>query len=222
MKTILKVLFVTLTLAYAVSASAWAPQDEQACDHNTAGQFKYYVLTLSWSPEFCRSHPGNKEPQCQQHREFIVHGLWPQCGTGYPKACKGGGLADAIDKQKIYTYMPSDFLIQHEWDTHGVCSGLARSDYFDLVGNLFGKLKFPTLSGAPKADKIEALFMENNPGLDADEIYLSCTEAGPKQSSNTLDEVRICVDKNTHEFTRCEGAQDTCQKLKKVIVTPAK
>ena len=222
MKTIFKVLFVTLALAYAVSAAAWTPQDEQACDHNTAGQFKYYTLSLSWSPEFCRSHPGNKESQCNQHREFIVHGLWPECGTGNPQNCKGGGLADAIDKQKIYAYMPSDFLIQHEWDTHGVCSGLARSDYFDLVGNLFGKLKFPTLSGAPKADKIEALFMENNPGLDADEIYLSCTEAGPKQSSNTLDEVRICVDKNTHEFTRCEGAQDTCQKLKKVIVTPAK
>jgi len=58
--------------------------------------------------------------------------------------------------------------------------------------------------GAPKADKIEALFIENNPGLDADEIYLSCTENGPKKSSNTLDEVRICVDKDTHEFTRCE------------------
>ena len=222
MKTILKVLFATLALTHAMSAFAWTAQDEQACDHNTAGQFKYYTLSLSWSPEFCRSHPGNKEPQCQQHREFIVHGLWPECATGNPQNCKGGGLADTIDKQKIYAYMPSDFLIQHEWDTHGVCSGLARSAYFDLTGNLFGKVKFPHLSGAPKADKIEALFMEVNPGLDADEIYLSCTEAGPKQSSNTLDEVRICVDKSTHEFTRCEEAKDTCRKLTKVIVTPAK
>jgi ribonuclease T2 len=49
-------------------------KDEQNCDNNTAGQFKYYVLSLSWSPEFCRSHPGNKEPQCKQNREFIVHG----------------------------------------------------------------------------------------------------------------------------------------------------
>jgi len=222
MKTIFKVLFVTLALAYAVSAAAWTPQDEQACDHNAAGQFKYYTLSLSWSPEFCRSHPGNKEQQCNQHREFIVHGLWPECETGNPKNCKDGGLADTIDKQKIYAYMPSDFLIQHEWDTHGVCSGLARSAYFDLTGNLFGKLKFPHLSGAPKADKIKALFMEINPGLDADEIYLSCTEAGPKKSSNTLDEVRICIDKSTQEFTRCEAAQDTCRKLTKVVVTPAK
>ena len=223
MKTIWGILFAALALASAVSAADWTTQDEQACDHNTAGQFKYYVLSLSWSPEFCRSHPGDKnEPQCKQHREFIVHGLWPECGTGGPQSCEGGGQADPIDKQKIYAFMPSDFLIQHEWDKHGTCSGLARSAYFDLTGDIFGKLTFPRLSGKPKADKIEALFMESNPGFDADEIYLSCTESGPKKSTKTLDEVRICLDKNTHEFARCEDARDTCRKLRKVTITPAK
>ncbi|MGZ4981584.1 MAG: ribonuclease T2 family protein [Methylobacter sp.] len=157
--------------------------------------------------------------QCKQHREFIVHGLWPECGSGGLQSCQSGGQADEIDKQKIYAFMPSDFLIQHEWDKHGTCSGLDRSDYFDLIGEIFGKLKFPRLSGAPKADKIEALFIENNPGLDADEIYLSCNENGPKRSNKTLDEVRICVDMKTSEFTRCEDAKDTCQNLKKVTVT---
>ena len=223
MKTIRGFLFAALALASAVAAADWTTQDEQACDQNTAGQFKYYVLSLSWSPEFCRSHPGNKnELQCKQHREFIVHGLWPECGTGGPENCAGGGQADEIDKQKIYPFMPSDFLIQHEWEKHGTCSGLARSAYFNLTGDIFGKLKFPRLSGAPKADKIEALFLENNPGLDADEIYLSCTEDGPKRSTKTLDEVRICLDKNTYEFTRCEDARDTCQNLKKVTITPVK
>jgi ribonuclease T2 len=222
MKTIRRILFAAVVMISAVATADWTPQNEKACDNDTAGQFKYYTLSLSWSPEFCRSHPKNNEPQCKQHREFIVHGLWPECGTGNPQNCKGGGPAEVIDKEKIYAYMPSDFLIQHEWDTHGTCSGLARSAYFDLTGNLFGKLKFPRLSGAPKADKIEALFMENNPGLDADEIYLSCTENGPKKSSKTLDEVRICFDKDTKEFTRCEAANDSCRKLKKVTVTPAK
>ena len=211
-----------MVMTSAPAVADWTPNDEQACGNNTAGQFKYYTLSLSWSSEFCRSHPGNKEPQCKQHREFIVHGLWPECETGNPQNCTGGGLADAIDKEKIYAYMPSDFLIQHEWDTHGTCSGLTRSIYFDLTWTLFGKLKLPRLSGAPKADKIEALFMENNPGLDADEIYLSCSENGPKKSNNTLDEVRICFDKDTLEFTRCEDARDTCRKLKKVMVTRAK
>lgn len=222
MKTIRIMLFAAVVMTSALAVADWTAQNEKACDISTAGQFKYYTLSLSWSPEFCRSHPGNKEPQCKQQREFIVHGLWPECGTGNPQSCKDGGPADAIDKEKIYIYMPSDFLIQHEWDKHGTCSGLARSAYFDLTGNLFGKLKIPRLSGAPKADKIEALFIENNPGLDADEIYLSCAENGPKKSNNTLDEVRICFDKDTHEFTGCGDTKDTCQKLKKVTVTPAK
>lgn len=222
MKAIRRILFAAMVLTSAIAAAGGTSSDELACGHNVAGQFKYYTLSLSWSPEFCRSHPGNKELQCKQYREFIVHGLWPECGTGDPQNCKGGGPADAIDKEKIYTYMPSDFLIRHEWKKHGACSGLSRSAYFDLTGSLFGKLKFPRLSGAPKADKIEALFMEINPGLDADEIYLSCTESGPKKSDKTLDEVRICFDKDTHEFTRCEAALDTCKKLKKVIVTHAK
>jgi ribonuclease T2 len=221
MKTFRRILFMAMVMASAMAAAGWTPQNEKACDINTAGEFKYYTLSLSWSPEFCRSHPGNKEPQCEQNREFIVHGLWPECGTGNPHNCKGGS-ADAIDKEKIYAYMPSDFLIQHEWDTHGACSGLSRSAYFDLTGALFGKLKLPRLSGAPKADKIEELFMAINPGLDADEIYLSCTEKGPKQSTSTLDEVRICFAKDTHEFTRCEAANDTCMKLKKITVTRAK
>ncbi|MDD5461093.1 MAG: hypothetical protein PHG00_05615 [Methylococcales bacterium] len=224
MKTIRRILFAVLVLASAAVAAERTEQNEQVCDRNTAGQFKYYVLSLSWSPEFCRSHPGNKrnEPQCKQKREFIVHGLWPECGSGNPANCKGGGSADAIDKQKIYVFTPSDFLIRHEWDTHGTCSGLARSAYFELTGEIFSKLKFPRLSGAPKADKIEALFIENNAGLDADEIYLSCTEGGPKSSSKTLDEVRVCIDRESHEFTPCEDAKDTCQRLKKVSVTPAK
>jgi ribonuclease T2 len=127
------------------------------------------VLSLSWSPEYCRSHPGNNEPQWRQHREFIVHGLRQECDTGNPQNCQVVGLSDAIDKQKIYAFMPSDFLIQHEWDKHGTCIGLSRSAYFDLLRNLFDKIKFLRLSGAPKAEKIEELFRQNNPGLDAND-----------------------------------------------------
>lgn len=116
--------------------------------------------------------------------------------------------------------MPSDFLIRHEWEKHVTCSGLSRSAYFNLTGTLFNKLKLPRLAGAPKAEKIEELFRENNPGRDADEIYLSCTESGPKQSSKTLDEVRqICFERDTHEFAPCKDANDICRRLKRVTVT---
>jgi ribonuclease T2 len=221
MQTIRRFLFALLALASGFAAADWTAQNEQACDQDSAGQFKYYVLSLSWSPEFCRSHPSQKnEKQCKENREFIVHGLWPQCETGYPQNCKDGGRADEIDEQKIYAFMPSDYLIDHEWEKHGACSGLDRSAYFDLTEDIFGKLKFPRLSGAPQAEKIEALFLENNQELDINEIYLSCNEGGPKSSSKTLDEVLICFDKATLEFVRCEEARPSCRK--KVTITPAK
>jgi ribonuclease T2 len=223
MRTVRSILCSVLIMISAAVEAGWTDQDEQACDENTAGQFKYYVLSLSWSPEFCRSHPRNNETQCKQHREFIVHGLWPQCGTDFPQNCKDGGAADAIDQEKIYAFMPSDILIDHEWDKHGACSGLSRSAYFDLAGKLYNKIKLPRLSGAPKAEKIEELFRQNNSGLDADDLYLSCTENGPRRSNKTLDEVRICFDKESQEFTRCEvNAKDTCRRLKKVTVTRPK
>lgn len=220
---ILLLLMLALASALAV-ADDWSTADERACQQGTAGRFKYYVLSLSWSPEFCRSHPKEKsnETQCRERRQFIVHGLWPECQTEGPEHCKKGGAADPIDEEKIHAFMPSDYLIQHEWDKHGTCSGLDRSAYFNLIGELYGKLKLPRLSGAPKPVKIESLFMAKNPGLDSDEIYLSCTERGPKSSGKTLDEVRICFDRETHGFTRCEHAKDTCRKLRKVEITPAK
>jgi ribonuclease T2 len=214
---------VIMMLSVAAMAEAkWTVQNEQACDGNTPGQFKYYTLSLSWSPEFCRSHPENKEPQCRQYREFVVHGLWPECASGSPQNCGVAGPVETIDKERIYIFMPSDFLIRHEWDKHGTCSGLGKSAYFGLTGHLFGKLKLPRLSGAPKPEKIKALFMQNNPGLDDGEFYLSCAENGTKKSGKTLDEVRICFEKDTQEFTRCEAPRDTCRKLKRVTVTRAK
>jgi ribonuclease T2 len=223
MKNALTVLLITLAFASAMASADWSSKDEAACDKNSAGRFKYYTLSLSWSPEFCRSHPDkSKEKQCKGKYQFIVHGLWPECGSGFPQNCSNGGAVDNIDQQKIYAFMPSDSLIQHEWDKHGTCSGLDRSAYFDLIEEQFGKLKLPKLSGAPKADKIESLFIGLNPGLSADQIYLSCRESGSKSSSKTLDEVRICLDKDTHDFVRCENANDTCRNLSGVTITPAK
>ena len=65
MKTIRIILFAAVVMTSALAVADWTAQNEKACDISTAGQFKYYTLSLSWSPEFCRSHPGNKEPQCK-------------------------------------------------------------------------------------------------------------------------------------------------------------
>jgi len=71
MNTIRKILFAAMVLTSALAIADWTTQNELTCDNDTAGEFKHYVLSLSWSPEFCRSHPKNNELQCRQLREFI-------------------------------------------------------------------------------------------------------------------------------------------------------
>src|SRR5712675_205344 len=63
-----------------------------------SAQFDYYLLTLSWAPDFCALPGGNKDPrECGKGRHvgFVVHGLWPQnnqsrgpenCGPASPVA----------------------------------------------------------------------------------------------------------------------------------------
>jgi ribonuclease I len=60
---------------------------------SATGQFDYYLLSLSWSPQHCAERTGPlNDPQCAttRHYNFIVHGLWPQYESGgFPESCAG-------------------------------------------------------------------------------------------------------------------------------------
>ncbi|HYE36667.1 ribonuclease T2 family protein [Methylocaldum sp.] len=222
MSILKRIILFLLSFSALMVYADWSAEDEYACRNNVAGKFKYYALALSWSPEFCRSHPDQSdERQCRENRQFIVHGLWPQCENDSPRNCRNGRRTDPVDNPRIYAFMPSDYLIRHEWQTHGTCSALSRNNYFALTEALYGNLNLPRLAGTVEADEIKWLFMEKNPGLDADEIVLSCGANGQRSSTKTLDEVMVCFDRNTHAFTRCENIRDTCRALKTVTITQA-
>src|ERR1700682_6464891 len=61
----------------------------------TAGQFDYYVLSLSWSPAFCIQQPDSAECNGPRRFGFIVHGLWPQNERGWPQHCGNSELPDS-------------------------------------------------------------------------------------------------------------------------------
>ena len=74
--------------AQTVDRPAPAPSSPRA-DVASRSAFDYWILALSWSPEYCASpaaRPGSR--QCAQPREFIVHGLWPQYERGWPEDCR--------------------------------------------------------------------------------------------------------------------------------------
>ena len=61
-----------------------------------AGQFDYYVMALSWSPNWCELEGDAKgSDQCPAHHDhgWILHGQWPQYHWGFPSYCRTGERA---------------------------------------------------------------------------------------------------------------------------------
>jgi ribonuclease T2 len=156
--------------------------------------FDYYLLNLSWSPEFCHSHPS--DIQCAQHSTFVLHGLWPENNDGtYPENCSTApGPSNPSQYSDIY---PDAGLLQHEWKTHGTCSGLSADAFFQLARQAFHSVQIPpTLSTLNKQislppAKILGLFTEANPSITNASLAMSC-------GSNYLTAVEVCLDKQAH------------------------
>ena len=71
---------VSTLLALIISTQAFA-------EGETSGEFDYYVLALSWSPNWCAIEgDARNSPQCDEGEDhgWILHGLWPQFHRGWP------------------------------------------------------------------------------------------------------------------------------------------
>jgi ribonuclease T2 len=169
------------------------PRTHQRSAGAAAG-FDFYLLNLSWSPEFCLSHPTATE--CAAHASFVLHGLWPQNANGsYPENCSNApGPADPAQYKDIY---PDQGLLKHEWTTHGTCSGLSADDFFAAARTAFHSVAIPpALSGLTSQislspDQILGDFTASNPNIPRSSLALSC-------GNNYLTAVEVCLDKNLH------------------------
>lgn len=158
----------------------------------TPGDFDFYLLTLSWSPEFCATHSSAAE--CALHAGFVLHGLWPQnTDASYPEHCSDApGPSNPSQYSDIF---PDPGLLQHEWTTHGTCSGLAPDSYFQLARRAFQSVHTPadlnnlTQQTSEPPATILADFSSINPGIPQSSLALSC-------GNNYLTAVQACLDKN--------------------------
>lgn len=170
-----------------------------------AGDFDYYLLSLSWSPTWCAlTGDVRNSPQCDpaEDRGFVLHGLWPQYETGWPSFCR----TPQRDPSRQQTAAMEDLtgapgLAWYEWKKHGRCSGLSATDYFALERKAYESIEIPRVLANLDRDVrlpakvVEQAFLEANPGLDADEITITC-------KSGRIQEARICLTKEL-EPRRC-------------------
>jgi ribonuclease T2 len=204
------------TAEYSAAKYGASPAGESSRRSNAAGaaQFDFYLLNLSWSPEFCSSH---QAPECGLHRAFIVHGLWPQRNDGtYPQHC--GTLPGPTNPTSWADVMPDVGLVKHEWQTHGTCTPYDADIYFGMIRTAFKEVKVPafytdgTKEVMMKPADILADFARVNPGFPAGSMALSC-------GNNRLTAFELCMSKDLKPIA-CSAVK-TCR-ANVVKITPAK
>ena len=204
------VLIVSVLLSVAMSAGA---RHRKASD-GEPGTFDYYLLSLSWSPAFCRTDPGAAECNGPRRFGFIVHGLWPQYEKGWPENCNVHQQVPDSVVTGISDIMPARGLVYHEWSAHGTCSGLAPADFFALVRRAYAGVAVPaSLSGATheierSPSAIAAEFLHANPRLSAQSIVVTCG----RQDAPRLREVHICLDRDLNpRACSADAARGACR-----------
>jgi ribonuclease T2 len=185
------------------------PTVKITADSNLSSEMKafdYFVLALSWSPDYCATDGSQDVQQCSIGKKlgFVLHGLWPQNKTGYPSSCSNEKLSNTIKAQFPGLY-PSDKLYDHEWEKHGTCTGLSPQQYMALAQQLKQSVIIPAdFKSPPKAFRISVgdlkqAFTASNPDLDGASLAVNCSG-----SSRFLSELYVCFSRSG-SFTPCSA-----------------
>lgn len=186
-------LTAALTLLAALCAGA------ALADGEKAGDFDYYVMSLSWSPNWCTLEGDARgAPECDGRRDltFTLHGLWPQYENGWPSFCHTVEHDPTRSQSdRMADIMGSSGLAWYQWKKHGRCTGLTATAYYATMRDAFASVKVPdvfakmTKTLKVPAEVIEGAFLEANPGLKRDQITVTCKEG-------FIQEVRVCLTKD--------------------------
>jgi len=164
-----------------------------------SGEFDYYVMALSWSPNWCALEGDARgSDQCHPRHDhgWILHGLWPQYHQGWPSFCPTAERAPSRTMTRdMADIMGTGGLAWHQWQKHGTCSGLSAAAYFDLSRKAYAGIVRPEVFRRLEdpvrlpAKIVEEAFLEANPALEPDMITITCREGH-------IQEARICLSKD--------------------------
>ncbi len=176
-----------------------------SADGEKAGEFDYYVLALSWSPNWCEIEGDAKgSDQCDPRHDhgWTLHGLWPQYTRGWPAFCptsqRPPSRAMTRDMADI---MGTSGLAWYQWKKHGVCAGIPARDYYAASREAYDKVTRPAVFRKLEdpvrlpASVVEQAFLRDNPGLEPDMITITCKRGH-------IQEARICLSKSL-DFVPC-------------------
>ena len=209
-----RILTAVMVLALCgVAVDAKSRKSRGGATSGKSGSFDYYLLSLSWAPDFCaRTDAQRSSRECATGNKigFIVHGLWPENESApNPEKCGPARPVASDIVTRMLPIMMDAGLVQHEWANHGTCSGLAAPDYFSSIQKVFRSVTIPaeykSLSQEMQVSPsdIAAKFAAANPSFGNDAFRVSCM-------NNELQEVRICFSKDL-KARACSANERACQ-----------
>lgn len=181
-----------------------------------------YTLSLSWSPEFCRTRGQSRSHsrQCSGNQGkfgFILHGLWPNgAGAQYPQYCATQRLVSPKEARRNLCMTPSTSLLAREWAKHGSCMIATPEGYFKISRILWNSLRWPDMNALShrkglSAKDIRQAFAKANPYWEEEHVGLVVNGRG------WLSEMRLCYGKNFMP-TRCNNRQFGAKDRKRVKI----
>ena len=189
-------------------------------DGEQAGDFDYYVLSLSWSPNWCAVEGDVRgSEQCDRGRDlgWVVHGLWPQYEQGWPSYCH----TSERPPSRSLTNAQADIFgaggaAWYQWKKHGVCAGLEAKEYYDLVRRAYGMVNRPevlrklTNPVRLPASVVEEAFLQANPDWHSDMLTITCREG-------RIQEARLCLTRDLEPRICARNVRLDCRAQKALL-----
>lgn len=162
--------------------------------------FGLYVLAESWAPSFCCKKPDRGE--CQGlatafgGTHLTLHGLWPNYTDDeargkrkpYPEDC-GPDESAPVPKEmsELAPGYAFDHLGDHEYKTHGSCTGMTKAAYFATEVAAMKAIPTPAKLTAAVGATIALAELEASFNVPATSVLLSC------DAHCQLEQVSFCL-----------------------------
>ncbi|MFS4581072.1 ribonuclease T2 family protein [Phaeobacter sp. C3_T13_0] len=195
----IKQALIAALIAVSTIGLSGALATQARADGEISGQFDYYVLSLSWSPNWCAIEgDATQSEQCDPRHDhgWTLHGLWPQFHRGWPSYCR---TAEAPPKRQqtreMADIMGTPGLAWHQWKKHGTCSGLSPRNYFALSRRAYEQINRPAAFRKLQqqitlpASLVEQAFLQDNRDLEPNSLTITCRD-------NHIQEARICLSRD--------------------------
>src|SRR5271154_4411740 len=136
--------------------------------------FDYYLLQMSYTPEFCKTHPDQgKSMECTGNYNLVLHGLWPQYlepkvvngkTYNYPEFCStewdNVNAADILRQIDGWQDIAPEYdkLLKHEIQKHCSCTNLDPVQYTKNAIELAKTIPNPSIKSDIAKDDAQKLF----------------------------------------------------------------